>query len=64
MTVSVQQPRYVVRQSDDSKTWMVWDLLLQRPAVLKREELNKLAFSAAETLRDTLNADNQSDSSV
>lgn len=58
MTNAVQQPRFLVRPNNDGKTWMVWDRLLERPAMLKGEELDKLAFSAAETLRDTLNADN------
>ena len=50
--------RFVVKQDSSSKSWMVWDRLLERPAMLKGEELSKLAFSSAETLKDTLNADN------
>jgi hypothetical protein len=36
---------------------LVWDGLLKRPVELKGEELKDLALSAAETLRDALNAD-------
>ena len=40
---------------------MVWDRVLNCPAMLKEEVVDKLAFSAAETLMETLNADNPSD---
>ena len=49
-------PRFLVRQDGSGTNWMVWDRLLKRPAKLKGEELVKLAFSAAEALRDSLNA--------
>jgi hypothetical protein len=50
-------PRFLVRQDGSGTNWMVWDRLLKRPARLKGEE--KLSFSAAEALRDSLNADHQ-----
>ena len=60
MAGSVEQ-RFTVKQDSRDKTWLVWDGLLKRPAELKGEELKGLAFSAAETLTDTLNADHSSD---
>ena len=60
MTEFVRQPRFI-RKNDDGETWMVWDRVLNCLAMLKEEELDKLAFSAAETLMETLNADNPSD---
>ena len=49
--------RFLVRQDGSGTHWMVWDRLLRRPARVKGEELVKLGFSAAETLKDSLNAD-------
>jgi hypothetical protein len=60
MAESAEQ-RFSVRQDGSGKTWLVWDGLLKRPAVLKGKELNDLAFSAAEALRDALNADHPGD---
>ena len=54
-------PRFLVRQDGSGTKWMVWDRLLKQPAMLKSEKLVKLAFSAAETLRDSLNADPPTD---
>jgi hypothetical protein len=55
------EQRFTVKQDGSGKTWLVWDGLLKRPSVLKGEELKDLAFSAAETLRDALNADHPDD---
>lgn len=41
--------RYLVRQNGSGDKWMVWDRLLKRPALLETQELDNLAFSAAET---------------
>ena len=49
-------PRFIVRQ-DTGDHWIVWDSQLNQPAELKSEKLIGLALSAAEALRDTLNAD-------
>lgn len=57
MVDEASAPRFLVRQDGSGTHWMVWDRLLKRPARLKGEELVKLAFSAAETLKDSLNAD-------
>lgn len=54
-------PRFTVKEDSTGMTWLVWDRLLGRPAVMKGEELKDLAFSAAETLKDTLNADHPCD---
>jgi hypothetical protein len=59
MAESLQQ-RFTVKQGSSGKTWLVWDGWLKQTAVLKGEELRDLSFSAAETLRDTLNADHSS----
>jgi hypothetical protein len=56
-----EKQRFTVKQDSSGKTWLVWDSLLQRPALLKGEELKNLALSAAETLRETLNADHSRD---
>jgi hypothetical protein len=55
------EERFSVKPDGSSKTWLVWDGLLKRPAVLKGKDLNDLAFSAAEALKDALNADHPSD---
>jgi hypothetical protein len=55
--VDPSPPRFLVRQDGSGTHWMVWDRLLKRPAFLKEQQLVKLTFSAAETLRDSLNAD-------
>jgi hypothetical protein len=60
-TTESAQHRFVVKQDGRGPTWVVWDGLLKRPAVLKAEKLEGLAFSAAEALGDTLNADLSSD---
>ena len=55
--MALPPPRFLVRRDGTGSKWMVWDRVLKRPAVFKDEELVRLALSAAETLRDALNAD-------
>lgn len=49
--------RFLVRRDSTGSKWMVWDRVMKRPAFFKDEELVRLALSAAENLRDALNAD-------
>lgn len=48
--------RFLVRRDRTETNWMVWDRKLKRPARFKDDELVGLSLSAAEHLRDALNA--------
>jgi hypothetical protein len=61
MVANETAPRFLVRRDASAENWMVWDRLTKRPAMLKGQDLVSLALSAAENLRDTLNADNHAE---